>query len=313
MPKVNLALHTGQTIPPQLVANVAKWNPDELTPDWLESLPAVIADLCAKWRIELDPVVAETYITLVLFGHSAELGPVVIKSSPLADEFRAEATALKLAASDNVVKLYDVDFDRSVMVIERIVPGTQLLQAGMRDEDATRLAAETVATMWKPVPSPEGLHPLRQWMRALFNWPAESDRIAADLIQQARELGSALLATSSRSCLLHGDFQHHNLLQRENGDWVIIDPKGVAGDPAFEIAAWMYNPPGVTARDDYVEIVKRRAEICAEIWGIDQQNLVEWAFVGAVLSLCWINEDPASENMLNHFELGANKLRALVD
>jgi streptomycin 6-kinase len=291
---------------------VGKWAQNELTPGWLDSLPATVADLCKKWSIELDPVIPETYVTLVLLGHSAALGPVVIKSSPLASEFLAEATALKLAAGDNVARLYDVDFERSVMVIERIVPGTQLLNVAMTDEDATRLAAETVATVWRPVPNPVGLYPLRQWMRALFDWSPRSDRIATDLVQQAQELGSSLLAQSSRVCLLHGDFQHHNLLQRASGKWAIIDPKGVIGDPGFEIAAWMYNPPGVTAREDYLVLVERRVPICAEVWGIDHDELMAWAFVGAVLALCWSASDSAPEDWLSHFDPGAQKLQTLL-
>jgi streptomycin 6-kinase len=308
----DLALHTGQRLPPQLVANVANWDQSDLTPGWLESLPATVADLCKKWGIELDPDIPSTNITLVLLGHSDELGPVVIKSMPITDEFKSEATALKLAASDNVAKLYDVDFERNVIVIERIVPGTQLLNAGMTDEDATRLAAETVATMWHAVTNPDGLHPLRQWMRALFDWSLTSKLIAPDLIQHAQELGSTLLAKSSRNCLLHGDFQHQNLLQRENGDWVIIDPKGVVGDPAFEIAAWMYNPPGVTERDDYLDLVRRRLPISAGVWGIDQDELTAWAFVGAVLSMCWYADEHSLEGLLSYFDRGAQQLRTLL-
>jgi streptomycin 6-kinase len=308
----DLTLHTGQQLPRQLVTNVGKWDQHELTPGWLVSLPATVADLCAKWSIDLDFVIPETYITLVLLGHSAELGPVVIKSSPIADEFRAEATALELAASENVARLYDVDFERSVMVIERIVPGTQLLNAAMTDEDATRLAAETVATMWRPVPNPMGLHPLREWMRALFDWSPRPEMIAPELIQHAQELGSSLLAQSTRDWLLHGDFQHHNLLQRANGEWAIIDPKGVVGDPGFEIAAWMYNPPGVTSRDDYIDLVERRVAICAEVWGIDQQELVAWAFVGAVLSMCWSANDSTPDGLLSYFDRGAQQLRTLL-
>jgi streptomycin 6-kinase len=309
---IDFELHTGQQLPNQLVTNVSTWNQDELTPGWLDSLPRTVADLCEKWGIELDPVIPDTNITLVLLGHSTALGPVVIKSSPIADEFRAEATALRLAASENVARVYDVDFERNIMVIERIVPGTQLLDAAMTDEDATRLAAATVATMWHPVPNPDGLHPLRQWMRALFDWPQDPKVIAPELIRHAQELGSSLLAKSTRVSLLHGDFQHHNLLLRANGDWAIIDPKGVVGDPGFEIAAWMYNPPGVTARDDYLDLVARRVEICAEVWGIDQQELIAWAFVGAVLSMCWSAGDPGPEGLLSYFGRGAEQLRTLL-
>ncbi len=263
-------LHTGTPIPRRLVTNVRKWSPDDVTPGWLESLPDTVADQCGRWKIALEPVIPDTFITLVLLGHSADLGPVVIKSSPLADEFRAEATALRLAAGSNVAGQYDVDLTRSVMVIERIVPGTQLRDVGMSDAAATRLAAETVATMWRPAPDSSGLIPLRQWMRALLDWSPRPDWIATDLVEEAQALAIALLARSTRTCLLHGDFQHHNLLRRESGDWAIIDPKGLIGDPGFEIAAWMYNPSGVTERDDYLDLVRRRVGICADVWSIDR-------------------------------------------
>jgi len=308
----DITLHTGMPVPRQLVTNISTWAQHELTPGWLASLPETVADVCGTWNITLDPVIPESNITLVLLGHSAELGPVAIKSSPLADEFRAEATALELAAGDNVARRYDVDFERSVMVIERIVPGTQLRDVAMSDKDATRLAAETIATMWRSVPDPAGLHPLRHWMRDLFNWSPRPDRIATDLVEQAQEVGSSLLATSRRACLLHGDFQHHNLLRRESGEWAIIDPKGLVGDPGFDIAAWMYNPPGVTARDDYLDLVERRVTICADVWGMDQRELVAWAFVGAVLSACWSAGDSTPGEWLRHAVRGANQLRTLL-
>lgn len=309
----SLKLHTGASLPEQLVMNAGNWAQEDLTPGWLASLPATVAALCEKWRIEIDTVVPDTYITLVLLGQSAELGPVVIKSSPLADEFVAEATALRLGAGANVSRLYDVDLDRSVMVVERIVPGTQLRQVDMPDEEATRLAAETVATFWRPVADPAGLHPLRRWMRELFEWPADSTLLDAELVRQAQEIGTALLAQSSRACLLHGDFQHHNLLQRASGEWAIIDPKGLVGDPGFEIAAWMYNPPGVSHREDYLDIVAKRIPICSGVWGIDPHELIAWAFVGSVLSICWTAaSDAATEEWLVSIEQGARRLRALL-
>ena len=304
-------LHTGQSLPRQLIANVANWNPRELTAGWLASVPATVAELCDRWQITLDPVIPETAITLVLLGHSSALGPVVIKSSPLADEFVAEATALRLASSDNVARLYEVDLDRSVMVMERIVPGTQLRDVAMSDEEATRLAAEAVATMWKTVPDPTGLHPLRRWFRALLGDPPV-DRIDPGLLRHGQEVATALLADTSRDRLLHGDFQHHNLLQRASGEWAIIDPKGLVGNPGYEIAAWMYNPPGVTGRDDYLELVRRRTTIFSEVWGLDLQVLYSWAFAGAVLSVCWSLADPMPVDWSFQFVRGAELLRTLV-
>jgi hypothetical protein len=58
--------------------------------------------------------------------------------------------------------------------------------------------------------------------------------------------------------------------------------------------------------------VARRVAICAEVWGIDQDELVVWAFVGTVLGTCWAASDSAPEDWLSHFDLGAHKLRTLL-
>ncbi len=327
-----MRLHTGQALPEQLIETVRGWDQRQVTPRWLDEIPRTIADLCRKWEITVDALVPDTYVTLVVLGHSPVLGPVAIKSSALADEFLAEVTALELAAGAQVVRVFERDLARSVLVMERIVPGTQLRdavfadgEAALSDDEATRLAAELLPHFWREVADPARLHPLRRWMRALFAWEGRPDLIAPDLIARAQELGEALLAGSRRSCLLHGDFQHHNVLWRggdaasgtaggasAGGSWVIIDPKGVYGDPGFEFAAWMYNPEGVTARPDYPELARRRAAICSAIWGIPEQTLLEWAFVGAVLSMCWWNFETGPDELSEHFSLGARQLQRLV-
>lgn len=306
-------LHTGVPVPRQLITTVNKWDQQALTPNWLDSLPETVSHLCSRWGIELEPGIPDTVITLVLFGRSPELGEVVIKSSPLADEFRAEATALRLAAGADVPRLYDAEFAHSAMVTERIVPGTQLRDIPMSDEEATRLAASLVRGFWRPVEDPTGLHPLRRWMRALFDWTPRPEQIASDLVEQAQELASTLLAGSTRMSLLHGDYQHHNLLQRASGAWTIIDPKGLYGDPGFDIAAWMYNPSWVSERSDYLNLATRRIAICSDEWGIPEDELAAWAYVGTVLNVCnWATSDAVPDGLIQHCLHIAQQLRTLL-
>jgi streptomycin 6-kinase len=65
---------------------------------------------------------------------------------------------------------------------------------------------------------------------------------------------------------------------------VIIDPVGVVGDPASEIARWMHNPPEIAVRDDFLDVAARRISIWADVTGIDADELAAWAFVGNVLN-----------------------------
>ena len=91
-----IKLHTGLVVPARVITNFNEFAHQEFPPNWLSSLPAVIEALCAKWQIELEPIIGDTWITVVLFGTSPELGPVVIKSSPNAADFVAQARAFEI-------------------------------------------------------------------------------------------------------------------------------------------------------------------------------------------------------------------------
>ncbi len=311
----SITLHSGLRVPPALVARINGWpRQADVTPGWLAVLPAAVEEMCARWEVDLEPRVYESMITLVIPGHSRRLGPVILKASPLVDEFRSEATALQLAAAPNVARLYDVDLPRGVMLMECITPGTQLRHVAMPDDDATRLGATSVMSMWRTVPNTDGLHPLRVWMRDLFNWTPAPHLMPTELVTEAQDIARSLLDTAPQPQLLHGDFQHQNLLQRANGEWAIIDPKGLIGDPGFDVAAWMYNPIGIFASVDYSAIAGRRLAIWSDATGLDRHRLAAWAFSGTVLSICWSAEGlGARPSWLEHAVRAIVGLRQLVD
>jgi len=84
-----IKLHTGLIVPERVITTLNEVAHQDVTPNWLSSLPTVIEALCAKWQIELEPRIGDTWITVVLFGTSPDLGPVVMKSSPNAVDFVA--------------------------------------------------------------------------------------------------------------------------------------------------------------------------------------------------------------------------------
>ncbi len=110
-------------------------------------------------------------------------------------------------------------------------------------------------------------------------------------LQKARKLREQLLQTSELDVLLHGDLHHDNILQ--NGDdWLVIDPKGVIGQPAYEVAAFIRNPmPELLNHADAPNIIHKRINRLATILELPSQRILDWCFVQAVLSLVWAIED----------------------
>jgi streptomycin 6-kinase len=303
-------LHNGVAVPARVVAKVSQSRRPGLTPGWLSSLPILIESVCAKWEIELAPMVADTYMTLVVFGWSPVLGPVVIKSAPESADFVAQVRTLEIGSGANLPRLYDVDYDRSVAVMERNVPGTELRHAAMDDATATRVAAETLLTLWQPVSDSAGLKSQRDVLQPLFDWNPRTEVIDLSLVTRAQELAASLLDDSPAPCLLHGDLHHWNVLQRASGDWVMIDPEGIAGDPALDAARWMHNPPEVAERDDLRDLLLRRLRVWEDVTRIDQRRLAAWAFVGNVLNA--INCTEFAPDVMRTCVTVASCIRSLV-
>lgn len=72
----------------------------------------------------------------------------------------------------------------------------------------------------------------------------------------------------------------------QNGnDWVVIDPKGVIGESAYEVAAFIRNPmPELLNHADVPNIILNRITHFAKIMELPSQRILDWCFVQAVLA-----------------------------
>jgi streptomycin 6-kinase len=98
--------------------------------------------------------------------------------------------------------------------------------------------------------------------------------------------------------LLHGDLHHWNVLRAQREPWLVIDPHGVIGEPAYETGALLRNPNDrLLDLPDPPRTLSRRVDILSERLGFDRQRIIGWAMAQAVLSAIWSVEDrePARE------------------
>jgi len=88
--------------------------------------------------------------------------------------------------------------------------------------------------------------------------------------------------------LMHGDYHQYNVLQRGDGSWVVIDPKGAVGDPGYEVWPLMLN---CLDCDDPVARLQARARRLARETPLDEEHILRWTHAGATLSAAWDVED----------------------
>ena len=157
------------------------------------------------------------------------------------------------------------------------------------DDSATAIAVQVLAALHAPSaePAPGSLQALEKRFAALF---AMATSISDPLVAEAAELAGALLRGQRGVRPLHGDFHHQNLWLSPRG-WLAIDPKGLVGDPAYDVANMFCNP---LDRDDLRTEPARigsMASAFAVMLDRDAPTVLRWAFVHACLSASWHFED----------------------
>lgn len=263
--------------------------------DWLHRLPEVLVEWCDRWHVTLEPEIPELNYNVVLFGTTPEYGPVVIKTAPPHEEVTAEVEGLLISQKPGVVRVIAADSGVSIMLQERVVPGTPLRDltdnGEMSDLEATTLAANMMQTYWTGSPKNGNLISLDRWFESLYAYHYQyrngGGPIPRDLVSLAIRHADDLLATEQEKVTLHGDLHHQNILCDEQKGWTIIDPKGIVGERGYDIGTWMLNPPGLHAWPNLAGVLDTRLDCFEELLEIDRYRLWQWSLVHSVLSECW--------------------------
>lgn len=146
--------------------------------------------------------------------------------------------------------------------------------------------------------------PTENQFQHISHWLAILDQdinIPPTYLQKAHNLKNHLLSTSSKEVLLHGDLHHDNILSHKNS-WIAIDPKGIIGDPAYEIAAFIRNPiPDLLMMSDPKDIIEKRIHLFADLLKISSQRIIQWNFVQSALAWAWSLEDKCDPSYFKNF------------
>ncbi len=250
--------------------------------EWLERLPAIVAECAERWSLELEPPFEPARVSLVV-----PAGDVVLKVNFPDEESQYEADALA-HFGDGSVELVAHAPDLRALLIERCRPGTTLWQVS-DDAQATGIAATVLASLWRAPPSE---HPFRLLEGEALKW---IDELPADWEALGRPFEQALLdeavaalrdlgPTQGDAVVLHQDFHGGNVLHAERRQWLAIDPKPLAGEREFDAASllrdrrWELGRPGADTR------IRRRLDLLAAELGLDRERMRLW---GIAHALAW--------------------------
>lgn len=281
------------TIPANFAQTILNLHQDEGA-DWLNHLPALLAECAQRWELTVGAPFSLSY-NYVAPAERADGSAVVVKVGYPNRELWNEIDALRLYNGDGMVQLADFDREKGVLLLERLQPG-EMLSTLADDEAATAVGAAVMKKLWRPVPANHAFPTVADWAkglqrhRACFNGGVGP--LPKRLFEKAERLFQELPATDAPPMLLHGDLHHFNILRAQRQPWLAIDPKGLIGDPGYEVGAFLYNPmPDLATRPDLDGLLQRRVEQLAEHLNFSKEQVRGWGIAQAVLSACWSIED----------------------
>lgn len=270
---------------------------------FLERLPELLEDCARRWGATILPPFPNLSFNYAAPAILPDGTTAVVKIGVPHAELRTEIAALRLYAGDGCARLLDADPERGYLLLERLQPGT-MLSTLADDEEATAIAAKVMRRLWRPVPTEHHFPGIADWFVGLRELREEFDGgtgpFPPRLVEEAERLAADLFSSLASPVVLHGDLHHFNILAAEREPWLAIDPKGVIGEPAYEVGALMRNPhpsviensrPSLIELPDPLGTLERRLTILAEILELDRARLRAWTVAQGVLSAWWGYED----------------------
>ena len=227
--------------------------------DWLDSLPAILAEIEDRWCVRAsEPFdLSYNYVAPAVRQDGAE---VVLKLGVPNDHYRREVEALRIFGGRGAVRLLKSDPVLGAMMLERLKPGTCL--GDMPDEKrATSIAAGVMKRLWRPAPGELPFPEVSEYEGGLEWLGSQLDGMGPlpkPLVVRAEAMLRELLEESNDPVVLHGNLHPWNILSAERGPWLAIDPKGVVGDPAYELGPFIYSLS--LTQEEPARVVARRLD-----------------------------------------------------
>lgn len=253
--------------------------------DWVDDLPRLIADLLAEW--ELEPIgratngVCAVVIPVRLLGAGRDAvgvsGEGILKVTWPHPEAATEHLALQTWNGHGAVRLVRADPSRFALLLERL-----------HTRDLTRIdideACGVIGDLLRVLRRPA--HPRVPSLTAYAVRQADELRAAPAVLprryldQAAALAGELVERRPVEERLLHTDLHYANVLAAYRSPWLAIDPKPMAGDPAFEVAPALWNRVDELGTGSEIRwSLRRRLEIICERAGIDEGRARAWTIV----------------------------------
>jgi streptomycin 6-kinase len=253
---------------------------------WLEALPGLVDECAERWSLQVADPFGHGFASLAMPAILPDGGETVLKIQFPHRESDLEAAALEAWNGDGAIRLLAHDARRSALLLERARPGTHLTALGDPD-GALDVVIGLLPRLWRPAGAPfrtlaDEAADLRSELIA--DWEATGRTIDARLVEASADALGDLAATQGEQVLVNQDLHADNVLRAEREPWLVIDPKPLAGEREFGVAAIVRGGELGHTRGD---VIHRLDRVSAEL-RLDRDRVRLWTMAH---TLAWGFDD----------------------
>jgi streptomycin 6-kinase len=255
---------------------------------WLGELPGIVEELLGRWGCVPDDEVMHGGVGVIVPVRWPAGGTAVLKVSFPHPGNAHEPDAFAAWGGRGAVLMHERDDQRFAMLLERVQTSTL---AEVEDGDEVVTVAARISRRLA-IAAPPGLPRLREQADA---WEEQLRRDAEELAHTLpRHVVNAAVATVRElgrvqpDTLVHGDLHARNILRADREPWLAVDPKGYAGDPAYD-GGTLLKSRALTLLEagDLRKAVHRTVDVFAEAAELDRERTQRWAQLLAVQAAFW--------------------------
>jgi streptomycin 6-kinase len=263
---------------------------------WLTRLPGLVEESLAQWDLRPDGDPMHGVVALVLPVRRRDDSAAVLKVSWPHTDARHEHLALQHWAGHGAVRLLAANPARWALLLERLDADRDLLDIPI-DEACTVIGRLLHQLDHEALPQLARLSEQAAELDQRF--AAAPPALPRRLAMQARALLSDLAsddATDSR--MVNTDLHYANVLAAERQQWLVIDPKPLAADPAFAVTPALWNRwDEAAAGGDLRGHIRRRLSIICESADLDEERARSWSIVREAQMSLWAIDDDDAEGL----------------